>query len=78
MMRLFLRGSSHMMSVNILTPDRGGMIDMLQSVSAPPPSLYGYCPIALRAAAERPVPADCLHPSTAFCSKKCRQTKAGK
>lgn len=38
MMRLFYRGNSRVMSVNILTPEReGGMVDVLQSGSEPPP-----------------------------------------
>lgn len=37
MMRLFYRGNSRVMSVNILTAEReGGMVDVLQSGSKPP------------------------------------------
>lgn len=47
MMRLFYCGNSRVMSVNILTPERGGKGDVLQSGFGPPPSLYGYSTIAL-------------------------------
>lgn len=37
MMRLFYRGNSRVMSVNILTAEReGGMVDVLQRGSKPP------------------------------------------